>query len=391
MEDTTSLFNYRDPRSMMADRFAAQRQAPSGSLDEMTVQLGGNAGSLIGNALFGGRTSAMAEQAVLNEAIKESEVAEDPDERLSLFANALRKRGLEGYAQKVDAQLQGRMKTRTDAQTAQAKALEQQQRLASLARVVQQKTGLSPEESLALAQDPATVRELIKVETQVVEANGRQVLVNKNTGAPIRDLGAAPDKRNVTNVQVGGPDTTSKAFEVADSKSLGTLRDAASAASGQLGFIAQAREQVQNTAVAGTGVPTVVRGLNAFLAPLGINADQVAKTRNLEQALNSIIAQGIKQYGANPSTADLEFAKRASASITDPKQAIAETLDYLEKRANALINKTDAAETYLLINKNLGGFEKFWADQQRNQNKPPQQPGTKKTKSGTNYTVSPQN
>jgi hypothetical protein len=391
MADITSLFNYRDPRSMMADSYASQYQALSGTPQQMIVQNAANAGSLLGNALFGGKTSAMAEQSVLNEAIKESEVAEDPDERLKLFSNALRKRGLEGYAQKVDAQLQGRIKTRTDAQDAQAKVLEQQQRLASLARVVQQKTGLSPEESLALAQDPATVRELIKIETQVVEANGRQVLVNKNTGAPIRDLGAAPDKRNVTNVQVGGPDTTSKAFEVADSKSLGTLRDAASAASGQLGFIAQAREQVQSAAVAGTGVPTVVRGLNAFLAPLGINADQVAKTRNLEQALNSIIAQGIKQYGANPSTADLEFAKRASASITDPKQAIAETLDYLEKRANALINKTDAAEAYLLTNKNLGGFEKFWADQQRNQNKPPQQPGTKKTKSGVSYTVVPQN
>jgi hypothetical protein len=99
---------------MRADRFAAQRQAPSGSLDEMTVQLGGNAGSLIGNALFGGRTSAMAEQSVLNEAIKESEVAEDPDERLKLFATALRKRGMEGYAQKVDNQLLERQKKKAD-------------------------------------------------------------------------------------------------------------------------------------------------------------------------------------------------------------------------------------------------------------------------------------
>lgn len=116
MEDTTSLFNYRDPRSLMADRYARQYTAPSGTLENMIVQTGANAGSLVGNALFGGRTSEMAEQMVLNEAIKESEVAEDPDERLSLFAKALRKRGLEGYAQKVDSQLQSRIKTRTDAQ-----------------------------------------------------------------------------------------------------------------------------------------------------------------------------------------------------------------------------------------------------------------------------------
>lgn len=383
MEDTTSLFNYRDPRSLMADRYASQYIAPSGTLENMIVQTGANAGSLLGNALFGGKTSKMAEQAVLNEAIKESEVAEDPDERLKLFAAALRKRGLEGYAQKVDSQLQGRIKARIDAQNAQ-------QRQMSLTKLVMDKTGLASDQAAAIAQDEVAVRELVKPDTKITTANGRVLMVD-GKGNTIKDLGAAEDKRSVTNVNVGGPDTTGKAFEVADSKTLGTLRDAASAASGQLGFIAQAREQVQSAAVAGTGVPTVVRGLNAFLAPLGINADQVAKTRNLEQALNSIIAQGIKQYGANPSTADLEFAKRASASITDPKQAIAETLNYLEARANALINKTDAAEAYLLKNKNLGGFEKFWADQQRNKNNPPQQPGARKTKSGVSYTVVPQN
>jgi hypothetical protein len=114
MDETTSLFNYRDPRSMMADRYAGAYQPLSGSLDQMTIQLGGNAGAMVGNALFGGKTSAMAEQSVLNEAIKESEAAEDPDERLSLFAAALRKRGLEGYAQKAEMQLLERQRKRAD-------------------------------------------------------------------------------------------------------------------------------------------------------------------------------------------------------------------------------------------------------------------------------------
>lgn len=122
MEDISSLFNYRDPRSLRADQYSAQMQAPSGSLDEMTVQLGGNAGSMIGNALFGGKTSKMAEQAVLNEAIKESEVAEDPDERLKLFAASLRRRGLEGYAQKAEMQLVTRQKTKAEADKAAAAA-----------------------------------------------------------------------------------------------------------------------------------------------------------------------------------------------------------------------------------------------------------------------------
>jgi hypothetical protein len=169
MEDITSLFNYRDPRSMMADSYASQYQALSGTPQQMIVQNAANAGSLLGNALFGGKTSAMAEQSVLNEAIKESEVAEDPDERLSLFANSLRKRGLEGYAQKVDAQLQGRIKTRTDAQSAQ------QQQMA-LTKLVMSKTGLSQEEAAALAKDPATVRQLLQEAQAKVSTFGQQLL-----------------------------------------------------------------------------------------------------------------------------------------------------------------------------------------------------------------------
>jgi plasmid maintenance system antidote protein VapI len=250
---------------------------------------------------------------------------------------------------------------------------------------------MADEQVRSLASDVEAFRKAMEGNKVFQETAEGVFLVDKNNPANKVRIGTPVDKRSVTKVDIGAPDTTGKAFEVADADSLKNLRTAAAAAAGQLGFISQARDQVQNLAVAGTGVPSVVRGINTFLAPLGINSDQVAKTRNLEQALNSIIAQGIKQYGANPSTADLEFAKRASASITDPKQAIAETLNYLEERAQALINKSTAADTYLLQNKNLGGFEQFWVNQQRNANNPPQQAGARKTKSGVSYTVVPQN
>jgi plasmid maintenance system antidote protein VapI len=250
---------------------------------------------------------------------------------------------------------------------------------------------MDDEQVRSLASDVEAFRKAMEGNKVFQETAEGVFLVDKNNPANKVRIGTPVDKRSVTKVDIGAPDTTGKAFEVADADSLKNLRTAAAAAAGQLGFISQARDQVQNLAVAGTGVPSVVRGINTFLAPLGINSDQVAKTRNLEQALNSIIAQGIKQYGANPSTADLEFAKRASASITDPQQAIAETLNYLEERAQALINKSTAADTYLLQNKNLGGFEQFWVNQQRNANNPPQQSGVRKTKSGVSYTVVPQN
>lgn len=159
----------------------------------------------------------------------------------------------------------------------------------------------------------------------------------------------------------GGPDTSNKAFEAADPEALKEYRTQARAASGQLAMIAQARENLP-TAVTGQGLPSLIRGLNAQLAPLGINTETVANTRNLEQALKSIIAQGIKQYGANPSTVDLQFAVQAAADIKDPLQAITATLNYLETRAKNSVNKADAAEQFLIEKKNLAGFEKQWTE-----------------------------
>ena len=167
-------------------------------------------------------------------------------------------------------------------------------------------------------------------------------------------------KAGQTTIQM--PDTRGKAFEAADPDALKDYRKESRAASGQLFLIAQARENLPR-AVVGQGLPALIRGLNTQLAPLGINTEQVAETRNLEQALKSIIAQGIKQYGANPSTVDLQFAVSAAADIKDPLEAIKATLNYLEKRAKGNVNKADAAEQYLLDNKNLAGFEKKWTEQ----------------------------
>lgn len=169
--------------------------------------------------------------------------------------------------------------------------------------------------------------------------------------------GRAP-KISITNAP---PDTRGKAFEAADPEALKDYRKESRAAAGQLNLIAQARENLPG-AVVGQGLPSLIRGLNTQLAPLGINTEQVAKSRNLEQALKSIVAQGIKQYGANPSTVDLQFAQQAATNIQDPIAAIRATLNYLESRAKLSVNKADAAEQYLLQNRNLAGFERQWTE-----------------------------
>jgi hypothetical protein len=64
---------------------------------------------------------------------------------------------------------------------------------------------MSDEEARAIAQDPAAFRKFLetpKVDTQVVETADGQILINKQTGQPIANLGRAPDRRPTTNVNV---------------------------------------------------------------------------------------------------------------------------------------------------------------------------------------------
>lgn len=356
MEDISSLFNYRDPRSMRADQYSAQMRAPSGNLDEMTVQLGGNAGSLIGNALFGGQTSKMAEQGVLNEAIKESEVATDPDERLSLFAQALRKRGLEGYAQKVDAQLQGRMKTRTDAQNAQ-------QHQMSLTKLVMDKTGLGQAEASALAQDPAVVRKLMEDETQVVDADGRVKLIKKNDGALVKDLGAAADKRSLTKVTVNGKEEESefaKQLGKVQATRLGDAYDKRSAALRELDVFKAIGNLPDTQLISGSLAEPRIEIAN-FLNTIGLasqeDAARLSGSQQFTKLSNDLILSRIKQLGHNPSNADLTFIKETIPRLGNSLAARKALTAFMTKIAQGVVDEVGAMEEYGIANKTLTGYK----------------------------------
>ena len=367
MEDTTSLFNYRDPRSMRADRFAAQRQAPSGSLDEMTVQLGGNAGSLIGNALFGGRTSAMAEQAVLNEAIKESEVAEDPDERLKLFAQALRKRGLEGYAQKAEMQLLNRQKTLSEMNdkkaTTEMKLVSYTNRFAALKSRFPE---LSDEEARGIASSETSFNEVIKtpkVDTQVVEADGRQYLINKTTGVKIADLGAASDKRSLTKVTVNGKEEESEF-----AKSLGKIQ-ATRLETGYGKRDAAIRELEVFKAIGNLPDTQLISGSLAeprveianFLNTIGLaskeDAARVSGSQQFTKLSNDLILARIKQLGHNPSNADLTFIKETIPRLGNSVEARRALAAFMTKIAQGVVDEVGSMEEYAVANKTLTGYK----------------------------------
>lgn len=76
---------------------------------------------------------------------------------------------------------------------------------------------LSEEQALALAGDPALIREVLKDSpdaTQVVETQRGQILINKRTGQEIANLGAAPDRSTRVNVNVAQTAETEYAKKV---------------------------------------------------------------------------------------------------------------------------------------------------------------------------------
>ena len=251
----------------------------------------------------------------------------------------------------------------TELQTARNIAAEKQQQLVSLARVVQQKTGLSPEESLALAADPATVRELMKVETQVVEANGRQVLINKNTGQPIRDLGAAPDRRPLTKVTVNGREEESefaKQLGKVQAARLGAAYDKRDAALRELKTFEELATLPDNQLISGSLAEPRVEIAN-FLNTVGLaseaDAQKVASSQQFQKLSNDLVLARVKQLGYNPSDADRKFIEQTIPRLSSSAAARKQLMSFMSRVARDVSEEVTAMETYAEDKKTLTGYQ----------------------------------
>jgi len=204
---------YRD--NYLKDSMITPQQMMGRSLDDKIFAIGSNAGGMLGygvGKLLGGQTPEEAQ----NEQMRGMLGGVNMNDPESLFAAAQNIQGMNPaaaqalVAQATDLQTKqvAQQKTMADMAAKEQEAVAARERLSSLANIVQQKTGLSPEESLALAQDPVAVRELMKDDTSFEVANGRLLLVSKKTGETIKDMGVAQDRStriNVSpNIKMGG-------------------------------------------------------------------------------------------------------------------------------------------------------------------------------------------
>jgi hypothetical protein len=230
-------------------------------------------------------------------------------------------------AQSLVAQANERQSTITAQQEAAAKREAEQRRLTSLAQVVQQKTGLGPEESLALAQDPAAVRELMKDDTAITDADGRVKLISKKTGDTIKDLGAAADKRSITNVNVSGTAENEYAKKVGAETATQdvTLINSVKNAPQSIKKLEETLDLIDkgqlNTGIASGLQDTIARARSKFLADKAAKVN-VADSQYLDSLLGSDVFAQIQALGIGARGLDTPAEREFLLSVVTGTRAL---------------------------------------------------------------------
>lgn len=206
------LFNFQDPRMLQEQYLAQQRQnamaASQLPLLQQVVASGGNLGASLGTNLgrmFGGRTSAEVE----NETIKgifagAAQQSADPVERLQIAAEEFRKRGMEDRAIALEQEAAKMGAQVATARQAEASMMQEQEGIQLRFRGLKARVpDITDDEAMAIAQDPAAFREVMKSRKPIKAEVGGRVKLFTEEGQEIADLGSAMDRRSVQNVQVG--------------------------------------------------------------------------------------------------------------------------------------------------------------------------------------------
>lgn len=115
-------------------------------------------------------------------------------------------------------------------------------------------------------------------------------------------------------------------------------RETASAAAATLKNINQIRESVNAGAYQGTGADLKLGAAKA-LSALGMQVDpnKVANTEAFNAVANQFVLGQIKQLGANPSNADLQFLQKTVPSLTTDPAALPKLLDFMSTKATSQV------------------------------------------------------
>jgi hypothetical protein len=353
------LFGTQSPQQLQQDYLSNLMVSPaqigSQGLLQQLVSTGANAGTMMGygaGRLLGGKVAGEVEASQIEDVLQQVNKMNLPSnyEKMQAMSSLLAEKGLTKQAMIAGAE---------------AEKLKPKDPTIDLLA-----GGKYTTESLAKFQQSKDINDLVRViedrgdGTQVVEADGRQVLINKATGAPIRDLGAA---RPVAagNTVINKPGIQ----ESAEAKAYGTdlvenyknIRSSAkTSANTKVAF-----ETQLNTLNKGfdTGFGTDAQAAAAnVLGALGVESakDFATNAQVFKAAASSaILTKQLEQKG--PQTeADAKRIEQTSAQLGNTKEANTFLAKVGIALANRDIKQRDFYSKWRTENKTFEGAEEAW-------------------------------
>lgn len=262
------------------------------------------------------------------------------------------------------------MPSKTLLQTAQARKAgfdqlsEEQAQAATKAYL--EAEGMSPTQIQAIITNPKARDSYLTQavdKTQITEAGGRVLLVNKQDGSVIKDLGAAPEKGTRVNVSVDAKGEAAFTQELGklDAKKVSDAflaRENATSAVNSLNKLATLPSDQLITGQFATGRV----GATNLLTTLGLaspaDAERLATSQQYQKVANDVILQTLGgKLGAGFSNADREFIASLVPQLETNPEARRKLITFMQNKNQDIIKESIRLEGYARQNRGLSGFE----------------------------------
>jgi len=187
--------------------------------------------------------------------------------------------------------------------------------------------------------------------------------VGDYTSDEAKQINAEIERRKNTQAAAGASKLTFEGqrnvlgIDEKDAEAYRTARDAARKA---LQPLSRMQKLLQEGVVTGTGADARVGFLKA-LNTLGLDTQKANKVISNSEQFNievrTLLQAIIKQFGYNPSNADVQFALQSLPNLTNSPQGLTQILNTLVKANKDTLTESDRALSY--YRKNKGSFEGF--------------------------------
>lgn len=166
--------------------------------------------------------------------------------------------------------------------------------------------------------------------------------------------------RPQVNVDTKGPSAFAQELGKEDAKAVVQARNKRDTAISELQTLDRAIGLSNAPVISGSLADLRLDVLN-FLDTAGILGgrpkQQLVNSQQFQKETGDLVLAKIKALGANPSNADREFVAKIVPSLNTSAEARRQLLDYLQKRAQQVVEETSRLEDYAVKNNSLRGYK----------------------------------